>query len=89
MYVFYVSGRFQAGRMSNGLKLPGGSPRKDLTRAGGVEAHLYVLYVSGRLQGGRMSNGLKPPGGSAREDLTRAGGGEGGRGGAAPGGSHL
>ena len=38
---------------SNGPKAPGGSARKDLTRAGGGEggwgsgvAHLYVFYVS-------------------------------------------
>ena len=56
LYVFYVSGRLLGGPHSYHPEIPGGSARKDLTRAGGGEgvwgsgaAHLYVFYVSWRL----------------------------------------
>ena len=35
LYVFYVSGRFSGGRMSNGLKKPGGSAKERPSRAWG------------------------------------------------------
>ena len=78
LYMFYVSGRLRGGRMSNGLKTPGGSARKDLTRAGGG-SFVRILRVREAPGRDRFRRPMTP-GGSAKEGPHACGGRGGGEG---------
>ena len=87
LYVFYASGRFSGGSVSNDANREGGSTKERPSRAwgeaGGAGGRFDLVCSEGlRLSGGTMFKGSVIPGGSAKERPSRAWGeGDGGEGG--------